>query len=230
MRRRNFKNLNRSLNNLTRILGARFHYKRQLNRIICVLAILVLLLLIKRLNTKISSNIIQIVDRSIHYRVNIREDGKAMVNFSKKLLKYPKKTLEVLNIGNNPHYIPPIDGAVYTPFGEIKYIDGSTKFNTGVDIIPKEDKEAVAIDKGVVIGIEARGSKGYYISVQHENIISVYGYLVNTYVEEGDSIKQGDKIGTLGTNKDGNKYLRFEIWENGQAVNPLKYVKLNKSL
>ena len=39
-----------------------------------------------------------------------------------------------------------------------------------------------------------------------------------------------EKIGSLGTNKDGNKYLHFEIWVDGSSVNPSSYVKFMKKL
>lgn len=215
---------------MVRFFKPRLHYQRQLNRLICVLAILVLLLLLKRINSKISNNIIEIIDSSVNYKVNLREDSRSLVDLGKKALQVPIKALEVLNFGSTSSYIPPIEGAIYNPFGEVKYLDGSSRFNNGLDIIPKDEKEAVAIDDGIVVAIEDKGSRGYYITIEHENIRSVYGYLIDSYVAVDDEVSRGDRVGSLGTNKDGNKYLRFEIWENGQAVNPTKYIKFSKSL
>ena len=211
-------------------LKHRLNFKRQLNRIIYVLAILILLLLLKRLNNSISSNIIEIIDNSINHKVNIKEDSKLIMDYSKEILKLPEKALTVLNLENNSKYIMPIEGTIYSPFGEIKYLDGNNKFNNGIDIMPSEDKEAVAIDNGVVLSIEDRKSKGYYITIKHQEIISVYGYLVKTYVNVGDEVAQGTKLGSLGTNKDGNKYLHFEIWKDEEPVDPTKYIKFNKRL
>ena len=101
---------NRNLKNILNLLKQRLNYKRQLNRIIYVLAILVLLLLLKRLNNKISSNIIEIIDNSIHYKVNIKEDSKVIIDFSKRFLQLPEKALSVLNINEGSKYIPPIEG------------------------------------------------------------------------------------------------------------------------
>ena len=39
---------------------------------------------------------------------------------------------------------------------------------------------------------------------------------------------RGDKIGSLGTNKDGNKYLHFQVWINGKPVNPTDYIDFQK--
>ncbi len=208
----------------------RFHYKVKLNQIIAVLIILVLLLILKRLNNNTSSNIIQIIDKGINYEFSVKKDGKIIWDYCKKLISLPEKALAVLNIKENDKYIPPIEGAIYSPFGEVKYLDGSTSFNNGVDVIPKEDKEPVSIDKGVVLKVEDKNTKGYFVTVQNETMSTVYGYLTKVYVKEGEKVEQGTKIGTLGTNKDGNKYLHFEIWIDESPVNPSDYVKFMRKL
>lgn len=208
----------------------RLYYKRQINKIIYVLIILVLLLILKKINNSISSNIIQIIDKGINYEFSIKRDGKNILDYGKKLLVLPEKALTVLNIGENSKFLPPIEGTIYNPFGEVKYLDGSIGFNKGVDIIPKEQKEPVAIEEGIVTKIEDKNTKGYYITIQHENMITVYGYLTKVYVNEGEKIAQGVKVGSLGTNKDGNKYLHFEMWIEDTPVNPLDYIKFARKL
>ncbi len=59
---------------------------------------------------------------------------------------------------------------------------------------------------------------------------TVYGYLIKVYFTEGEEVTIGDKIGTLGTNKDGNKYLHFEIWIDGVPKNPMEYIKFNNKI
>ena len=119
-------------------LSKRLHYKRQINKILYVLIILVFLLLLKRLNNSLTSNIIQIIDRVINHEFSFKKDGKKILDYSKGLLKLSEKTLEVLNIKMNLNI--PLLRALYTPFGQVKHLDGSTTFNNGVDIIPKEEK------------------------------------------------------------------------------------------
>ncbi len=215
---------------ILKYIKGRFHYKVKLNQITIVLIILVLILILKRLNNSISSNIIQIIDNGINYEFSVKKDGKIILDYGKKLISLPEKALSALNIKEDNKYIPPIEGAIYKPFGEVKYLDGTSTFNNGVDIIPKEDREPVSIDKGVVIKVEDRNTKGYFVTIEHENMTTVYGYLTKVYVEKGEKIDEGTKIGSLGTNKDGNKYLHFEIWVDGSSVNPSSYVKFMKKL
>lgn len=226
MRRRNSIRYKEIINYFKR----RLHYKRQVNKIIFVLVALILILILKRLNNSISSNIIQIIDNSINYEFSVKKDGKVILDQGKKLLMLPEKTLSVLNIKQEPKYIPPIEGTIYKPFGGNRQLGGNTNFNNGVDIIPKEEKEPISIEKGIVKDIEDRGSKGYYVIVEHESITTIYGYLTKVYVEKGEEVIQGTKIGSLGTNKDGNKYLHFEIWVEGVPVNPVDYIKFNTKI
>lgn len=211
-------------------LKSRLHIKNQVNRLIYVLAILVLLLILKRLNNSISNNIIQIIDKGVNYEFSIRKDGKVVFDYGKKLLVLPEKALSVFNKKDIHKYPPPVDGSIYNPFGEVRYLDGRTSFNNGVDIIPKDEKEPVSIEKGTVKKIEDKKTKGYFVTIDHDNMITVYGYLTRVYITEDEKIIQGDKIGTLGTNKDGNKYLHFEIWVDGSPVNPLDYIGFNSKL
>ncbi|MBU5455455.1 M23 family metallopeptidase [Caproiciproducens sp. MSJ-32] len=227
MNKKIYSNKYRGIKNFLR---KRFHYKRQLKRFICILIILSLILILKVINNKLTSNIIQIINKGINYEFSIKGDGKKILNYSKKLLELSGKTLEALNIKNKPMYSSPIEGAVYKPFGEVKHLDGSVNFNNGVDIIPKDEKEPIVIEKGIVSKIEDKNTKGYFVTIQHENMTTVYGYLIEVYLREGERVNIGDKIGTLGTNKDGNKYLHFEIWIDNVPVNPMEYIKFSKSI
>lgn len=227
MNRRKYEHKFRVLKNFSK---RRLNFKRQANRIIVVLILLAFILILKKLNNNTSSKIIQIIDNSMQYEFSIKKDGKAILNYGKKILTIPEKTLSVLNIENTRKYNSPIDGSVHNPFGETKYLDGSKSFNDGIDIIPKEDKEPVIIANGIVRKIEDKETKGYFVTVEHDELTTVYGYLVSIYLEEGEKVSEGSKVGTLGTNKDGNKYLHFETWIDNEPVNPLDYISFNKKL
>lgn len=207
-------------------LKRRFNLRRQLISIVGVLIILILLLFLKMINNSISDNIIQIIENSINYEFSLKKDGQVILDYGKRFLKLPERALSVFNVMNSTKYPSPIDGAIYKPFGEIKYIDGTTDYNNGIDIIPKNDVDPVAIEKGIVAKIEDRNTKGYFVTIEHEDFVTVYGYLTKVYVSEREEIARGTKIGTLGTNKDGNKYLHFEILVDNTPVNPLDYIEL----
>ncbi len=87
-----------------------------------------------------------------------------------------------------------------------------------------------AVADGTVISVHEGWNGGYgkTILIDHGNgYISRYAHLSNFYVENGQIIKQGDKIGTMGNS--GRVYgktgihLHFELRYNTIAVNPLDY-------
>lgn len=221
MNRRVYSRRYRGIINFLKI---RFNLQRQLKSIVGVIIILILLLFLKMLNNSISDNIIQIIDNGLNYEFSLRKDGMTILNYSKGVLTFPERALTVFNFTDTLRYHPPIKGTIYKPFGEIKYLDGRTDYNNGIDIIPKDEKEPVSIEKGIVEKIEDRDTKGYFVTVEHESFKTVYGYLTKIYVKEGEELSSGTKIGTLGTSKDGNMYLHFEIWVDGSPVNPLDYL------
>ena len=215
---------NRKYRGIINFFKARFNLKRQLKNIIGVIIILILLLFLKILNNSITDNIIQIIYNGLNYKFSLKEDGKAILDYSKRALTFPERALTVFNFTDTVRYNPPIKGTIYKPFGEIRYLDGRVDYNNGIDIIPKEEKEPVTIEEGIVEKIEDRDTKGYFVTVNHESFTTVYGYLTKLYVKEGESLNPGTKIGTLGTSKDGNMYLHFELWVDGNPVNPLDYL------
>lgn len=107
----------------------------------------------------------------------------------------------------------------------------SSNFNNGshpsVDITPNTDESVKATMDGTVIFSGWTPEFGYIISVQHlNNWLSIYKYNAAIYKELGSFVKAGETIGIVGyTDKDNpNKQLRFELWHNGIAVNPINYI------
>ena len=126
----------------------------------------------------------------------------------------------------NPTYIAPIQGAIYRSYDQDIQINGNIEKNGGLDIIVEGDENPISIINGLVKKVEEKGNKGYYVTIANADMIVVYGYLKTAYVKEGESINQGAEIGSIGTNKDGSKYLRFEIFIDNKAVDPAEYIDI----
>ena len=104
--------------------------------------------------------------------------------------------------------------------------------NSGVDYKSDEVFDVVSILDGKVTKVEENNLLGKIIEITHENnLISVYQSLSEVMVAEGDNVIQGQVIGKSGTNeldKDIGNHLHFELYVNGQVVDPTLY--LNKEL
>ena len=62
---------------------------------------------------------------------------------------------------------------------------------------------------------------GKLIILKHNNTyLSAYGYNTTLLVKEGDQIRKGQRIATMGEGPERKPRLHFEIRRNGQPVNP----------
>ena len=104
--------------------------------------------------------------------------------------------------------------------------------NTGIDYIGQNAFEVISILDGTITSVRNDEALGGIIEIQHSNgYVSSYQSLKEVRVKKGDIVTQGQVIGLSGENemdKDLGNHLHFEIYDNGQAVNPENY--LNKEV
>ena len=66
---------------------------------------------------------------------------------------------------------------------------------------------------------------GQLIILKHnETYLSAYGYNASLLVKEGQSIRQGQRIATMGEGPERKPRLHFEIRRNGKPVNPRQFL------
>jgi len=66
---------------------------------------------------------------------------------------------------------------------------------------------------------------GQLIIVKHnDTYLSAYGHNASLLVEEGDNIKKGQRIATMGEGPGQEPQLHFEIRRNGKPVNQRQYL------
>lgn len=193
------------------------YYMTLIYKSIVVLAILLALIIMKKINFKSTNNIIEGLRKNISYEFDIVDDGKKIYYKTQDIIDDSIKAIPVFN-SKNPKYISPITGLLNS-----KFIKGK---NDGIVIQVDSELEPTAIVNGIVEEIEIVDKKGYFVTIKKDNIKAIYGYLAKAIVEEGNEVEVGDTIGILGTNKDGKKYLRFELQIDGVAVDPLDYIDL----
>ena len=106
----------------------------------------------------------------------------------------------------------------------ILYHENTYIQNTGINYKSDNSFDVISIMKGEVIEVEEKELLGKSVTIRHENnIISVYQSLGEVSVKQGDTVKQGSKIGKSGNskiNKDLGNHLHFELYVKGQVVNP----------
>ena len=106
--------------------------------------------------------------------------------------------------------------------------------NTGIDYVGNNVFDVVAILDGTVEKIVEDDSTGKTIEIKHsDNSISIYGSLSEIIVKKGDTVNQGQQIGKSGTNeldKEMGNHLHFEVYNNGQNMNPEVYLNTEQKI
>lgn len=197
-----------------------------LKTLITVVTILILVI-IKKTNFKPTNKVIEIIKGNIMYKVNIKDDSKRIYYSVEKAINKTLDAIPVFNLNKTEKLLAPIAGSVYKNY-VVDLDDENTSENYGIDILSEsENDNPKAIMDGVVRKIEIKGSKGYFVTIESDQMEFVYGYLSRAFVEVDSVVKVGDIIGAIGTNKDGMKYLRFEVYVNGKSVDPLDYIEID---
>lgn len=107
-------------------------------------------------------------------------------------------------------------------------INGNKSFHYGVDLAAGMNTEIYATKSGTVTGATYGEANGYYVTINHgDGYSSIYAHMTNYVVSVGDSVKQGQLIGYVGTTGwSTGPHLHFEILYSGSNVNPMNYISL----
>ncbi len=103
--------------------------------------------------------------------------------------------------------------------------------NSGVDYVSDTVFDVVAVLDGEVLSIETDSTLGNIVKLKHDkNLITVYQGIDNIDLKEGSTVNQGTIIGTSGTSKINTNYatsLHFEVYYNGELIDPENFYALN---
>ena len=101
--------------------------------------------------------------------------------------------------------------------------DNTYMQNTGILYTAPNPFNVTSVLDGTVSSINDNEFLGKVVEIKHNGNLSTFYYsLTEVIVNEGDTIKAGDIIGTSGPNKitPDNPALLFEVYYNGKAIDP----------
>ena len=124
----------------------------------------------------------------------------------------------------------PLYGVITSPY-EWRDIGQGWKFHEAIDISGSniKGKEVIAAGDGEVVKKYYSWGYGNRIEILHPNgMITSYSHLNEYLVEVGDTVKEGQAIGIVGsTGNSTGTHLHFEVIIDGEKVNPVLYLKEN---
>ena len=98
----------------------------------------------------------------------------------------------------------------------------------GVDIAASPNQSVVSVLDGTVLMSTYTSDMGYTICIVHPGeLISVYKHCESSLKKTGDRVKQGDVVALVGRGTDRalqGSHLHFELWYQGQPLDPEKYI------
>ena len=102
-----------------------------------------------------------------------------------------------------------------------------------IDFAAEEGTAVSCVYDGVIESIEISKVNGTTVMVDHGNgLKSVYNSIEAVEsLQEGATVLKGDALGTVSANNkteylDG-AHLHFEVWENGEKIDPTKYLTID---
>lgn len=103
-------------------------------------------------------------------------------------------------------------------------ITGTTSPHRAIDYAAPTGTPIMAVGDGTVVHAAYSGGFGNFIKIRHNGTYQThYAHLSRYAVTAGDSVKQGDVIGYVGsTGWSTGPHLHYEIEVNGSLVNPLE--------
>ena len=132
-------------------------------------------------------------------------------------------------------FIKPVEGKITKEYAKdsLVYSETLAEWTTHFGIDIKADKTTVvkAAADGIVKSIKNDPRYGLTVIVEHEEgFQTIYSNLLSTeFVVEGENVKQGQSIGTVGNTAIfefvDEPHLHFELVQHGEYVDPTIYIK-----
>ncbi|MRR19888.1 M23 family metallopeptidase [bacterium] len=119
------------------------------------------------------------------------------------------------------HFFPPVKGIVSGNF------DSRTR-HYGTDIVTQPKAVVSSTLDGTVIMTGWTMETGFVMMIQHNNnIVSVYKHNARLLKEMGDRVWAGEAISIVGDSGElytSGPHLHFELWHNGEPLDPAQYI------
>lgn len=107
-----------------------------------------------------------------------------------------------------------------------------SRMHKGLDMAAGYGTPIYATGDGVVISAGWDDNYGRNVDIRHANgIVTRYAHMAELLVETGQKVSRGDQIGDMGsTGRSTGNHLHYEIMINGEAVNPMTFIKAGQDV
>ncbi|RWE64627.1 M23 family metallopeptidase [Mesorhizobium sp.] len=163
------------------------------------------------------------LDNSMTFDSKVRELDEALDALDR--LKTEARRLPLAN--------PAPGRSVTSPFGvRTDPLLGTAALHSGMDFRAPTGMPAKVTAPGVVVKAGWNGGYGRMVEVDHGNGFATrYGHLSKINVTVGKRLNAGDVIGKTGSSgRSTGPHLHYEIRHNGEAIDPLRFLRVGKKV
>ena len=173
-------------------------------------------------NNETSNNNINVENIANINNDNLIENSIGGPNEEKEITEEEQMEQDANEIKNNINFIVPVQGTITSKFGTRNpTVSTVSKYHTGLDIGAVTGTDIVSATEGKVILRSDKGDYGKHLKIENSDVIIIYAHCSKLLVNEGDEVKQGQKIAEVGsTGNSTGPHLHFEIRKSGRYVDP----------
>jgi murein DD-endopeptidase MepM/ murein hydrolase activator NlpD len=147
--------------------------------------------------------------------------------FKDLYLSWKKLTTLEAALVSIPAFAPVANYSLTSGFG-YRYdpFNGGAAMHAGLDMAGSQGEPIYAAAAGVVGTAGRSGGYGNLVELEHgRGMATRYGHLSKILVQPGETVKQGQLIGRMGsTGRSTGTHLHYEVRIDGRAVNPRPYL------
>lgn len=138
----------------------------------------------------------------------------------------PEEKALATSFSNNRGRLPwPVEkGYISARYGTVKHPEYDIEYeNHGIEISTEKGAAVRSVFEGEVSQVQVIGS-ARTVFIRHGEYITVYQNLASVSVSKGQKVSTKQKIGTVGTNYEGEAVLKFLITKNSDYNNPQSWL------
>ena len=122
----------------------------------------------------------------------------------------------------------PLEGMhFFTPLKGVVAVGYERTLHPGIDITAPTGSVVSAVLDGTVVFSGWDAEAGYVLVLQHrDNLLSIYSNNQKLLRSSGESVGAGTPVALVGgtARLSGTDHLHFELWQNGQSLDPTRYI------
>jgi murein DD-endopeptidase MepM/ murein hydrolase activator NlpD len=149
------------------------------------------------------------------------KEDSILREFVEKEDKY--NLFETAGATGNFALFPPVKGTVSAGYN-------ADEKHYALDIVAEKNAPVKAAGDGTIIFAEWTAETGHVIIIEHpENMITVYKHNASLNKTQGELVKAGEVIATVGSTGElsTGPHLHFELWSNGYPIDPSNFIDFN---